>query len=391
MVAFSLVAVEDTSMTTRATLRLATRGSDLALRQAATVRDSLSGRRQDVDLVEVETRGDQIRDELIHRLGKTGAFVRALDEKILDGDVDAAVHSMKDMPTEGPAELVVSGVPERESATDLLLTPDGTPLEDLPQGAVVGTSSLRRKAQLLAERPDLEVEPLRGNVDTRIEKLLAPELQAEHERRLEAEQDEKADGPDADEGDTDGGAERSDADADFAESTEAWFDGLAEIERRALERDLDTEYDAIVLAEAGLRRAGLLHHVEYVPLDPASFVPAPGQGAIAVTSHADGDVSETVRSAIDHPRTRVETTVERTVLAELGGGCIAPIGVHATLQGEYVHTAARILSGDGTEEVAATRDIPVTDHANAAAAFAADLADRGADDLIAAAREAAEE
>ncbi|MFB6250241.1 MAG: hydroxymethylbilane synthase [Halobellus sp.] len=375
-------------MTTRATLRLATRGSDLALRQAATVRDSLSGRRQDVNLVEVETRGDQIRDELIHRLGKTGAFVRALDEKILGREVDAAVHSMKDMPTEGPDELVVSGVPERESAADLLLTPDGATLEDLPQGAVVGTSSLRRKAQLLAERPDLEVEPLRGNVDTRVEKLLAPGLQAEHQRRIEADREEEIEDSD-DAGESDG--DDPESDLDFEQSTEEWFDGLAEIERRALERDLDTEYDAIVLAEAGLRRAGLLHHVEYVHLDPASFVPAPGQGAIAVTSRADGDVSETIRSAIDHPRTRVETTVERTVLAELGGGCIAPIGVHAKLQGEYVHTTARILSGDGEEEVAATHDIPVADHANEAAAFAADLADEGADDLIAAARKAAEE
>ena len=376
-------------MTTRGTLRLATRSSDLALRQAASVRETLEDRRFDVELVEVETRGDQIRDELIHRLGKTGAFVRALDEQVLDGDVDAAVHSMKDMPTEGPTDLVVAGVPHRASAADLLLTPTGTELADLPSGSVVGTSSLRRKAQLLAERPDLTVEPLRGNVDTRIEKLLAPDLQAEHERRVDADRDERAENPSesADsEGDTTDGETE-----DFEQSIEEWFDGLAEIERRALERELDVEYDAIVLAEAGLRRAGLLHHVEYARLDPATFVPAPGQGAIAVTARADGDATEEIRSALDHPRTRVETTVERTVLAELGGGCIAPIGVHAKLQGEYVHTVARVLSGDGEDEVAASRDLPVDDHANAAAEFAADLAGRGADDLIAAAREAAEE
>ena len=376
-------------MTTRGTLRLATRSSDLALRQAASVRETLEDRRFDVELVEVETRGDQIRDELIHRLGKTGAFVRALDEQVLDGDVDAAVHSMKDMPTEGPTDLVVAGVPHRASAADLLLTPTGTELADLPSGSVVGTSSLRRKAQLLAERPDLTVEPLRGNVDTRIEKLLAPDLQAEHERRVDADRDERAEDPSesADsEGDTTDGETE-----DFEQSIEEWFDGLAEIERRALERELDVEYDAIVLAEAGLRRAGLLHHVEYARLDPATFVPAPGQGAIAVTARADGDATEEIRSALDHPRTRVETTVERTVLAELGGGCIAPIGVHAKLQGEYVHTVARVLSSDGEDEVAASRDLPVDDHANAAAEFAADLAGRGADDLIAAAREAAEE
>ncbi|WP_144905310.1 hydroxymethylbilane synthase [Halobellus captivus] len=371
-------------MTTRGTLRLATRGSDLALRQAASVRKTLEDRRFDVELVEVETRGDQIRDELIHRLGKTGAFVRALDEKVLDGDVDAAVHSMKDMPTEKMGDLVVAGVPMRESAADLLLTPDGTELENLPAGSVVGTSSLRRKAQILATRPDLEVEPLRGNVDTRIEKLLAPELQAEHERRVDADRDERGNAADA-------SAEGEEYERDFEESIDEWFDGLAEIERRALERELDTEYDAIVLAEAGLRRTGLLHHVEYARFDPGTFVPAPGQGAIAVTARADGDVAEEIRSAVDHPRTRVDTTVERTVLAELGGGCIAPIGVHAKLQGEYVHVTARVLSADGEDDIEASRDLPVDDHANAAADFAADLADRGADDLIAEAREAAEE
>src|SRR6056297_3567403 len=150
------------------TLRLATRGSDLALRQASTVRDSLASRRLTVELSEVETTGDQLTDELIHRLGKTGAFVRSLDEKVLAGELDAAVHSMKDMPTERPDRLVVAAVPERAAAEDVLVTPDGRSLDELPDGATVGTSSLRRKAQLLAERDDLTVEPLRGNVDTRL-------------------------------------------------------------------------------------------------------------------------------------------------------------------------------------------------------------------------------
>jgi hydroxymethylbilane synthase len=378
VVAFSPVAAEPTVMTTRGRLRLATRGSDLALRQAASVREALEDRRFEVELREVETRGDRLTDDLIHRLGKTGAFVRALDEDVLAGEADAAVHSMKDMPTEFPPDLVVAGVPERASAADLLVTPDGADLSDLPSGAVVGTSSLRRKAQLLAERPDLTVEPLRGNVDTRVEKLLAPGLQAEHERRLDAE----ASGSEGD-GDDDA--------PEFDRSVEAWFDGLSEIERRALERAVDTEYDAIVLAEAGLRRSGLLHRIEYDRLAPTTFVPSPGQGAIAVTTRDDGDAVDRVRETVDHPRTRVETTVERTVLSELGGGCIAPIGVYATLQGPYVHVTARVLAGDGEREVRDTRDLPAEDHVAAAAEFAASLADRGADDLIAEAREAAEE
>ena len=366
-------------MTTRGKLRLATRGSDLALRQAAGVRETLVDRRYEVELREVETRGDLITDELIHELGRTGAFVRTLDEEVLGGDADAAVHSMKDMPTDFPPELVVAGVPERAPAADLLLTPDGASLSELLSGAVVGTSSLRRTAQLLAHRPDLTVEPLRGNVDTRVEKLLAPSLQAEHERRIDADSEDAADTDDDDDA------------PEFDQSPEAWFDGLAEIERRALERDVDTEYDAIVLAEAGLRRSGLLHRTEYERLDPTEFVPAPGQGAIAITARDDGDAVGSVREAVDHPRTRVETTVERTVLETLGGGCIAPIGVYATLQGSYVHVTARVLSGDGREEVRETRDLPVADHAAAAERFAASLADRGADDLIAAARDAAGE
>jgi hydroxymethylbilane synthase len=353
------------------TVRLATRGSELALRQAATVADLLSTRRFDVELVEVETAGDQLRDELIRELGTVGAFVRSLDRKVLDGELDAAVHSMKDMPTESPEELVVAGVPERGAAADVLVTPDGTGLEDLPAGAVVGTGSLRRRAQLLARRPDIEVEPIRGNVDTRIEKLLAPSLQREHQARVEAAGDEGDDGNGAD----------ADGDAGFERSVEAWFDGLAEIERRALERAVEVEYDAVCLARAGLERSGLLHHLEAEQLDPPTFVPAPGQGAIAVTA-LDGDLAERIHEAVDHPPTRVATTVERTILAELGGGCVAPMGVHARLKGEVVATAVRVLAGDGSEEVAGERELPVERHAEAAAAFAADLADRGARRLI---------
>jgi len=374
------------------TLRLATRGSDLALRQAETVRDALSSRRRDVELRQVETRGDQIPDELIHRLGKTGAFVRALDEEVLAGDADLAVHSLKDLPTEEMDDLVVAAVPERAPSGDVVVTPDGLGVEDLPSGAVVGTGSLRRGAQIRAARPDLTVEPIRGNVDTRLEKLLAPGLQAEHERRLIAAGEIAAETAEGEEsgGDADGGDGDDDegADEEFDESVEEWFDSLSDLERAAMERKVETEYDALVLAEAGLRRSNLFYEVETTRLPREEFVPAAGQGAIAVTA-SDPDVIEAVREAVDHPRTRVAVTVERTVLGELNGGCVAPIGVSALVKGEHVHVRARILSTDGTEEVADTRDLPVRSHATAAAEFAADLADRGADDLIAEAREEA--
>jgi hydroxymethylbilane synthase len=388
------------------TLRLATRGSDLALRQAETVREALSSRRRDVELRQVETRGDQIPDELIHRLGKTGAFVRALDEEVLAGDADLAVHSLKDLPTEDMADLVVAGVPERAPSGDVVVHPDGLGIEDLPAGSVLGTGSLRRGAQIRAARPDLTVEPIRGNVDTRVEKLLAPGLQAEHERRLIASGEESAltaEGDDADdeddnEGDAvdegDGADDEDDNEGDavddeFERTVEEWFDSLSDLERAAMERKVETEYDAVVLAEAGLRRSHLFHEVETTRLPREEFVPAAGQGAIAVTA-SDPGVIEAVRDAVDHPRTRVAVTVERTVLGELNGGCVAPIGVSAMVQGEHVHVRARVLSADGTEEVADTRDLPIRSHATAAAEFAADLADRGAADLIAEAREEAE-
>ncbi len=361
-------------------LRLATRGSALARRQADSVAAPLRSRRRDVELVEVETAGDRVREDLIVRLGKTGAFVRALDEEVLDGAVDAAVHSMKDMPTEFPEDLVVAGVPRRGPAGDVLVTPDGADLADLPAGATVGTSSLRRRAQLLAARGDLTVEPLRGNVDTRVEKLLAPALQREHERRLAAEERE-ADAP------AEGEVDDADEPA-FERSVGVWFDDLSEVERRALEREVETEYDAIVLAEAGLERSGLLQDLAVQRLPVEEFVPAPGQGAIAVTARA-GPTAEAIHDAVDHPRTRAETTVERTVLAELGGGCVAPLGVHAVLQGEYVHCVARVLGRDGEREVDGTRDLPVERHRAAAREFAADLADEGAAELVSEAREAA--
>lgn len=364
-------------------VRLATRGSDLARRQATTVKSLLEERRFEVSLVEVETQGDRVRDELIHRLGKKGAFVRSLDERVLEGDLDAAVHSMKDMPTESPKNLVVAGVPKRAAPGDVLVTPDGEGLSDLPEGATIGTSSLRRKAQLLAARPDLEVEPLRGNVDTRVEKLLAPHRQREHQRRLDAEEG-------GDEGDNSGGDGDASDGPTFERTAQEWFETLAPIEQRALGREVDVEYDAIVLAAAGLDRIGLARHVDARELSPTEFVPSPGQGALAVTAR-DGDLAQAINDAIDHPRTRVETTTERVVLKELGGGCIAPIGVHALVQGEYVRVTARVQSVDGTEEVSANRDLAVEHHLDDARDLAAALRERGAAELIDDAREQEED
>lgn len=388
-------------------IRLATRGSDLALRQAGEVKSALEDHRHAVELVEVETTGDRVTDALIQDLGKTGAFVRALDEEVLSGDADAAVHSMKDVPTDVPDDLVVAAVPRRENPADVLVTPDGTPLEDLPSGSVVGTASLRRGAQVQAHRPDLEVEPIRGNVDTRVEKLLAPALQAEHERRTEAEKERLAEDAreqergdyepdeaveagvenleDADEAE-DGESEPADRqNAAYDETVEEWFASLSPLEQSALEREVETAYDAVVLARVGLERIGLVHHVDVEELSTDTHVPAPGQGALAVTAREGSDAADALRD-LEHVRSRVETTTERVVLEEVGGGCIAPIGVYAVVQGQVVRTDVQVFSRDGTRQVGETRDLDVENYAAEAREFAADLRERGATDLIEEAR-----
>ena len=391
-------------------IRLATRGSDLALRQASEVADALEDRRHDVELVEVETEGDRVTDALVNELGKTGAFVRALDQEVLDGNVDAAVHSMKDVPTDVPEDLVVAAVPHRENPADVLVTPDGTGLEDLPAGSVVGTASLRRGAQVQAHRPDLEVEPIRGNVDTRVEKLLAPGLQAEHERRTEAEKEQQSqdareqrrgdyssdvedgvenledaretESDDGGSGDADDGGENG----EFDQSVEEWFASLTPLQQSALERDPDTEYDALVMARVGLDRTGLLHHVGVEELSTDTHVPATGQAALCVTARRDSDVVDELRDALEHVRTRVEVTAERVVLEELNGGCIAPIGVHALVQGDVVRTAVQVFSRDGSQQVGETRELDASHYAKEARELAADLRERGAADLVEEAR-----
>ena len=378
-------------MSPRGTVRLGTRGSRLALAQARSVAETLEDHRYDVELVTVETTGDQLEDALLHELGTTGAFVRDLDLRVLEGELEAAVHSLKDVPTESLEELVVAAIPPRGPPGDLLVSPAGHRLEDLPEGATVGTSSLRRGAQLQAIRPDLTIEPLRGNVDTRLAKLLAPTLQAEYERRVAAFEAENGAGED-DDGRIDNVDESNGEHAGsgpdpgaFERTPEEWLADRSELERAALDREVETAYDAIVLAEVGLRRAGLADAVPHARLPVRDAVPAPGQGALALTAR-DDDLARHLRDAIDDPRSRVEVTVERTVLSTLGGGCVAPIGVNAVVQGEVVQTHAQILSRDGTEVIAETRELPIETHPEAARELAADLADRGAATLIERAR-----
>lgn len=161
-------------------INIGTRGSPLALKQASLVKDRLEGRHPDlsVDLTIIKTKGDKILDAPLAKIGGKGLFVKEIEEALLEGRVDLAVHSMKDVPASLPAGLIMAVIPEREDFRDALVTRSGRGFDDLPQGARVGTSSLRRRAQLLHQRPDLNVLPLRGNVDTRLNKLSADNLDA---------------------------------------------------------------------------------------------------------------------------------------------------------------------------------------------------------------------
>lgn len=269
-------------------LRIATRGSDLARAQSLWVGRRLEKLGREVELVIIRTRGDRIQDRPLAAIGGKGLFVKEVELAVLEGRADLAVHSMKDMPADCPDGLVFAAVPRREDPRDCLVSRRGWTLEELPRGAVVGTSSLRRRAHLLALRPDLEIRDLRGNVQTRLDHL-------------------RADGPTGRFGDGDGA------------SGDGHGDGLAK-----------GPVDAVILARAGLNRLGLRLEGA-VDLDPQLFVPAAGQGALAVQARRDSATAALLR-ALDDAETALAVEAERAFLATLGGSCHVPCGALARLE-----------------------------------------------------------
>jgi hydroxymethylbilane synthase len=229
----------------------------------------------------IRTRGDLVRDRALSQVGGKGLFVKELENSLLAAEIELAVHSLKDMPTELPSGLALAAIPERADPRDALLAREGeSNLLALPTGARVGTSSLRRRSQLLAARPDLEVLDLRGNVDTRLRKL--------H-----------------------GG-----------------------------------EYDAVVLAAAGLIRLGRAEAIgEYLPAD--LMLPAAGQGALCAEVRADDEQTCALLAPLDHRPTRQATQAERAFLRRLEGGCQVPIGAYAVVEGDQLYLRGLIASLDG--------------------------------------------
>jgi hydroxymethylbilane synthase len=268
-------------------LVIASRGSQLALWQANWVQAQLADAGHESRIEIIKTTGDKITDVPLAKVGGKGLFTKEIEEALLDGRADLAVHSLKDLPTELPEGLVLAAVPPREDPRDAVV---GKTLAELPPGAKVGTSSLRRAAQLHALRPDLVIESIRGNLDTRLRKL--------------------------DEG----------------------------------------QYDAIVLAAAGLKRLGWGDRIRDL-LTADVMCSAVGQGALGIETRAEGHGFEAVR-ALDHAPTRAAVTAERALLASLGGGCQVPIGAHATVDGEQLFLLCVVASPDGEDVVRASAQGP---------------------------------
>ncbi|MPY67193.1 hydroxymethylbilane synthase [Deinococcus sp. SDU3-2] len=306
------------------TVTVGTRGSTLALAQTRWVVARLKEEWPETDfrIQTISTQGDRNRGSLeaLAQKGNRGFWVKEIEEALLGSRIDIAVHSLKDLPTEQPEGLEVSSIPKRVDARDVLIGKEGMKrLADLPEGARVGTSSIRRKAFLRAFRPDLQVIDLRGNIDTRLAALGTP------------------------------------------------------------------DYDAIILAAAGLIRTEMRHRIDEF-VEPDLLLPAPGQGALALETRADDDLTIEVAYAIHDHLTDDRVTAEREFLAGLGAGCMAPVGAHATVKGGLLTLEGWVGAVDGSQVIRATSSGDPAECADLGAELAADMLAQGAAALIDAAR-----
>lgn len=266
------------------TIRIGTRRSALALAQSGMMQRAIAAAMnlpiEKTPLIEIVTTGDQIQDRRLMEVGGKALFTKEIEEALLDGRIDVAIHSMKDVPAEQPPGLTIAAIPEREDARDAFISRDFKALEDLPHGGRLGTASLRRQAQALTLRPDLQIEMLRGNIDTRL--------------------------------------------------------------RRAAEGD----FDAILLAASGLNRLGRAEAVRgYLSLE--TFLPAPGQGALALQTR-EGDTDHDWVRALDDRDTRLAVAAERGAMTALEGSCRTAVGAHATVAGQTLTLTTEMLAPDGS-------------------------------------------
>ena len=297
---------------------IGTRGSALALQQAEQVGRLLQTFQPqlEVEFKIIQTRGDQVRDRPLAQVGGKGLFVKEIESALLSGEIDLAVHSLKDMPTEQPQGLVLGAILERADPRDALVGRDGEErLSTLPSGARVGTGSLRRRAQLLAARPDLQVLDLRGNVDTRLRKL--------H----------------------------------------------------------DGQYEAIILAVAGLVRLG--HEAAITEILPVeTMVPAVGQGALCVEVRDGDEACHRLLASLDHPATHQAAAAERAFLRRLEGGCQVPIGAHAQVRDDNLHLEGLIAAPDGSRLVRDSAHGPAANAASLGTELAGRLLAMGGAEIL---------
>ncbi len=300
------------------TLRFGTRGSNLALWQTNHMMGLLVAALPalQVEYEIIKTRGDQVLDTPLPLIGGKGVFTAELESALYEKRIDCAVHSLKDLPTHPPEGLVIGAISERANPADVLISRHGYTLATLPKGARVGTSSYRRSAQLLHKRPDFNILDIRGNVDTRIRKALAE----------------------------------------------------------------DGEYDAIVLAYAGLERLGRIDAISQV-LDLDDMLPAPGQGAIAVQTRDESALVQMLEP-IHHRETALAVTAERAFLMGLGGGCSLPIAAYAHLVGDQLHLRGRVTSLDGTQQIDVAIVTSVHNPYDVGLALAQEALEKGAKQLM---------
>jgi hydroxymethylbilane synthase len=300
---------------------IGTRGSRLALWQTNWVKAELEKHHAgiQVEIQIISTKGDRVLDVSLPKLGEQGKglFTKELEDAIFERRVDIAVHSLKDLPTELPAGLHIAAICEREDVRDALVARgDVKSFHDLSPGAVLGTSSLRRQAQIRAARPDLVIEPVRGNVDTRLRKL-------------------------------DSG-----------------------------------EFDAIVLASAGLHRLGFENRITE-RLSEELVLPAVGQGALAIEARSDDTAVNEIARSLDHKNTRLACKAERAFLRGLGGGCLVPIAGRARIEADVLSLSGLVASADGSEVVRGHHSGSMEDAESIGQHLADELIGRGADRILA--------
>jgi len=298
-------------------LVIATRGSALALWQANHIKDCLETEHPglEVELLKIKTKGDKILDVPLAKVGGKGLFVKEIEEALLDGRAHIAVHSMKDVPTELPEGLEVGIFPEREEPTDSLLSVKYDGLKGLPEGSLIGTSSLRRQSQLAALRPDLKITWLRGNLDTRVRKLM------------------------------------------------------------------DGEYDAIILATAGLNRLEMTTPKMEI-LGPPDFLPAVAQGALGIEyNKSNTEVIEMIQF-LNHQPTKHQVLCERGFLTGLNGGCQVPIAAWSVIDGDQIHLTGFVADIDGSRPIRLVAEGHVDDAWDIGMALAGKVLDAGGKEIL---------